>query len=103
MPVFPHPPLADATAGQGPPDLMDVLSTSVAAIEARFAVDDSWRIAAIDFWHQPDADPCEVRFSGRLAATAAAGLPAVMDVWRGSDHFATFEIEAVSFGTREDR
>ena len=103
MPVFPHPPLADATAGQGPPDLMDVLSTSVAAIEARFAVDDSGRIAAIDFWHQPDADPCEVRFSGRLAATAAAGLPAVMDVWRGSDHFATFEIEAVSFGTREDR
>jgi hypothetical protein len=26
-----------------------------------------------------------------------------MDVWRGSDHFATFEIETVSFGTQETR
>jgi serine protease Do len=103
MPVFPHPPLSAAEAGGGPPKLFDVLATSVAAIEARFCLDAEGRVVAIDFWHQPDADPCEVRFSGRLTDAAAAGLPAVMDVWRGSDHFATFEIETVSFGTQETR
>lgn len=95
MPIFPRGALSKAEGS--PPELMDVLNTAVAAIEARFVVDGSGRVVAIDFWHQPDADPCEVRFSGSLPDGAAAGMPAVMDVWRGSEHFATFEIEGVRF------
>jgi S1-C subfamily serine protease len=91
MPIFPRGALSKAEGS--PPELMDVLNTAVAAIEARFVVDGSGRVVAIDFWHQPDADPCEVRFTGSLPNGAAAGMPAVMDVWRGSEHFATFEIE----------
>ena len=93
----------DAEAGNGPTELLDVLNTSVAAIEARFAIDAVGRVAAIDFWHQPDADPCEVRFSGTLRDAAIGGMPAVMDVWRGSDRFATFEIDSASFGHQEGR
>lgn len=95
MPIFPRGALSKAEGS--PPELMDVLNTAVAAIEARFVVDGSGRVVAIDFWHQPDADPCEVRFTGSLPDGAAAGMPAVMDVWRGSEHFATFEIEGVRF------
>ncbi len=95
MPIFPRGALSKAEGS--PPELMDVLNTAVAAIEARFVVDGSGRVVAIDFWHQPDADPCEVRFSGSLPDGAAAGMPAVMDVWRGSEQFATFEIEVVRF------
>ena len=101
MPVFPHRSGVDAAAVASLTPLLDVLNTSVAAIESRCAVDDAGRVVAIDFWHQPDADPCEVRFSGQLDAAAAAGLPAVMDVWRGSDHFATFEIETIGFVPQE--
>lgn len=103
MPVFPHAPLSKAEGGGSPPELIDVLNTAVAAIESRFAVDGAGRVVAIDFWHQPDADPCEVRFSGSLTDGAAAGMPAMMDVWKGSDHFATFEIEAVRFDEQGDR
>lgn len=103
MPVFPHPPLSAAEAGGGQPELFDVLNSSVAAIEARFVIDGAGRVVAIDFWHQPDADPCEVRFSGTRADAAAAGVPAVMDVWRGSDRFASFVIESVRYGGQGER
>jgi serine protease Do len=102
MPIFSRPLQVDATVST-PLPLMDVLNTSVAAIDARFVVDGIGRVIAIDFWHQPDADPCEVRFSGMLGNAGTVAMPAVMDVWRGNDHFATFEITSVRMNEREGR
>lgn len=97
MPVHPHPGSSIVPAAD-PPPLVDALATSVAAVEARFAIAPTGDIVAIDFWAEPDADPCEVRFSGRLEQASLPGMPRVMEVWRGNDRFGTFEIEAATFG-----
>ena len=70
------------------PTLVDVLESAVAGVEARLFVDGAGRVVGIDLWTAPDADPCEVRFSG----AAAGGLPAVIEVRRGTVPFATFRV-----------
>ena len=45
---------------------------------ASFAITPAGDVVAIDFWAEPDADPCEVRFSGRLEQASLPGMPAVM-------------------------
>jgi hypothetical protein len=38
-----------------------------------------------------------------LGNAGTVAMPAVMDVWRGNDHFATFEITSVRMNEREGR
>jgi S1-C subfamily serine protease len=73
-------------------DLLDVLETAVAGIEARIAVDPRGQIVRVDLWTAPDADPCELRITPAKAGEAA-GLPQRLDAWRGAEHFGTFLIE----------
>ncbi|MEO1993158.1 MAG: trypsin-like peptidase domain-containing protein [Pirellulales bacterium] len=94
-PVFPHPSAAIVGEEARPLKLLDTLSTSVSAVEVQFAVNEKGYVEAIDFWHEPDADPCEVRFIGDLTEQ---GLPRVFDVWRGGSLFGTFKVESVAFG-----
>jgi S1-C subfamily serine protease len=75
------------------PPLVDVLESAVAGVEARLFVDGAGRVVGIDLWTAPDADPCEVRFSGD-----AGGLPAVIDVRRGTAPFATLRVAANAAG-----
>jgi S1-C subfamily serine protease len=69
------------------PELVDVLESAVAGVEARLFVDGAGRVVAIDLWTAPDADPCEVRFSGD-----GGGMPAVIEVRRGTAPFATLRV-----------
>jgi S1-C subfamily serine protease len=69
------------------PALVDVLESAVAGVETRLFVDGAGRVVGIDLWTAPDADPCEVRFSG-----GAGGLPAVIEVRRGTVPFARFRV-----------
>ncbi|MFM7035886.1 MAG: S1C family serine protease [Planctomycetia bacterium] len=85
--------------GQVP--LLDALTMSVAAVEARCVVDDAGRIVAIDLWAQPDADPCEIRFSGSLAGDAPPGMPSLMEVRHGGDLFGVFRIESAMFDAKD--
>lgn len=81
----------DPTGG----DLVDVLETAAAGVEARFAVDARGAVVAIDLWTSPDADPCEIRFSGRR--DDAPTLPTTMDVHRGPEPFGTFRLERIEW------
>ena len=69
------------------PELVDVLESAVAGVEARLFVNGAGRVVGIDLWTAPDADPCEVRFSGDVG-----GLPAVIEVRRGTVPFATLRV-----------
>jgi len=77
------------------PPLVDVLESAVAGVEARLFVDGAGRVVGIDLWTAPDADPCEVRFAGDVD-----GLPAVIDVRRGTVPFATLRVAAEAGGER---
>ena len=72
-------------------DLVDVLETATAGIEARFFLDDEGRLIGIDLWTAPTADPCEIRVRGPLADDSR--LPGRLDVSRGGEPFGTFLIE----------
>jgi len=78
-------------------ELVDVLETAAAGVEARFAVDVAGRVVAIDLWTSPDADPCEVRFAWPRGR-AASGWPARMVVRRGGEPFGTFLIDPAADG-----
>jgi S1-C subfamily serine protease len=69
------------------PELVDVLESAVAGVETRLLVNGAGRVVGIDLWTSPDADPCEVRFSGD-----AGGMPAVIEVRRGTEPFATLRV-----------
>ena len=71
-------------------DLVDVLETAVAGVEARFAVDDAGRICGIDLRTSPEADPCEIQIS-----QPGAGGPLQLDVHHGIERFGTFLVESV--------
>lgn len=88
-------PLDPAELGEfATPVLVDVLESSVAGVEARFAVAADGGVAGIDLWTAPDADPCEVSF---VAPSRPGSLPAVIpgtiEVRHGNDLFGTFMIE----------
>jgi len=74
-------------------DLVDVLESAVAGVEARFAVDGEGRLVGIDLWTEPDADPCELRVTAPLAGDTA--MPGTFEVWRGGDRFGTFVVQRV--------
>lgn len=84
-----------ALAAVAIPPLVDVLESVVAGIEARLFVDGGGRVVGIDLWTAPDADPCEVRFTGDVD-----GLPAVIEVRRGTVPFATLRVAAPAAGDR---
>ncbi len=79
----------DPTGG----DLVDVLETAAAGVEARFAIDAKGVVVGIDLWTAPDADPCEIRFVGRRDDDPT--MPARMVVHRGPEPFGTFVLERV--------
>jgi len=79
----------DPTGG----DLVDVLETAAAGVEARFAVDAQGGIVGIDLWTAADEDPCEIRFTGRRDDDPT--MPLRMDVHRGPEPFGTFVVERV--------
>ena len=74
-------------------ELVDVLESAVAGVEARFGVDPGGRVVWIDLWSAPDADPCEVRLTWP-DAVAAGGMPSVIEARVGTASFGTFRIEA---------
>jgi S1-C subfamily serine protease len=74
-------------------DLIDVLETAVAGVEARFTVDAKGAVVSIDLWTAPDQDPCEVRFTGRRDDEPT--MPTTMTVHRGPEPFGTFLIDRV--------
>ena len=73
--------------GSAAGELVDVLESAVAGVEARLFVAADGRVVGIYLWTEPDADPCEVRFAGD-----AGGLPAVIEVRRGTVPFATLRV-----------
>ena len=77
----------DPTGG----DLVDVLETAAAGVEARFAIDSQGAVVGIDLWTAADEDPCEIRFAGRRDDDPT--MPARMVVHRGPEPFGTFVIE----------
>jgi len=82
------------TFGAGDGDaLVDVLDSSVAGVEARFAVDPSGAVVGIDLWTAPDADPCEVRFAAALP-DHPQGMPAMIEVRHGNGVFGVFRVQA---------
>jgi len=74
-------------------DLIDVLATSAAGVEARFSFDAEGRLAGIDLWTAPDDDPCEIRVTGPLAGDER--MPGRFEVFRGSEPFGSFVVERV--------
>lgn len=103
VPLHAHrgsPILAADRGADGQVPLLDSLTMSVAAVEARCVVDDAGRIVAIDLWAQPDADPCEVRFSGSLEGDVPPGMPSLMEVRHGGDLFGVFRIESAMFDAK---
>jgi S1-C subfamily serine protease len=79
----------------GAADLVDVLETAAAAVEARFAVADDGGVIGIELWPAPDADPCEVRLEPRPAGQP--GMPAVIEVRHGDALFGRFFVEEFQF------
>jgi serine protease Do len=79
-------------ATPGPIELVDVLETAVAGIEARLGVDQAGLVRWIDLWTAPDADPCEIRF--HYPREAAACMPTRLDVRCGTEPFGRFTIES---------
>ena len=76
-------------------DLVDVLETAAAAVEARFAVADDGGVIGIELWPVPDADPCDVRMT--LRPDDPRCLPAVIEVRHGDTLFGTFHVDDVRF------
>jgi serine protease Do len=72
--------------------LVDVLESSVAGVESRFAVSDTGAVVGVDLWTAPDADPCEVRFT-EVLPNHPQGMPAVIEVRHGNDVFGVFRVE----------
>jgi hypothetical protein len=87
-----------------------MLETSVAGVEARFAVEADGSVAGVELWTAPDADPCEVRFRAApadrpetrrqtrpqdLPRNAPQGMPASIEVRHGNDVFGVFNVEGV--------
>lgn len=71
----------------GAADLVDVLETYTAGVEARFSVDEVGRVVGIDLWTDADADPCEVRLTW---PSGPARAPQAIAVSRRGQPFATF-------------
>jgi serine protease Do len=74
-------------------DLVDVLESAVAGVEARFAFTAAGGLVAIDLWTAPDADPCELRVTEPLAGDPL--MPGGFEVRRGPELFGTFLVERV--------
>ncbi len=70
-------------------DLVDVLETAVAGVEARLAFDAAGNVCWIDLWTSPEADPCEIRFD------RVPDGPLRLTVHRGPDAFGEFLVESV--------
>lgn len=75
-------------------ELVDVLETAAAAVEARFAVAADGSVIGIDLWPSPDADPCEVRLEPK---PGGAGMPGVIEVRHGDTLFGRFHVDEISF------
>jgi len=90
-------PLESAPRG-APTLLVDVLETSVSAVESRFSVGPSGRVLAVDLWISSDADPCDIRFLKPLASDPLE-MPGVIEVYHGNELFGTFIVEAASLKT----
>jgi len=83
-----------AVDAAGAADLVDVLETAAAAVEARFAVADDGGVVGIELWPEPDADPCEVTLEPR---PGQPGMPAVIEVRHGDTLFGRFQVEEIRF------
>jgi len=81
----------DGFSDAGPVPTVDVLESAVAGVEARFFVDATGTVVGVDFWAQPDAEPCEVRFAG-FAADDPVAVPTRIVVRRGGQSFATLSV-----------
>ncbi len=90
LPEWPGAAGGDRVADDGIGPLFDVLESSVAGVTARFFVDASGIVRGIDLWSSPTADPCEVRITP--AADGVVTRPAVIDVRRGTEPFATLRL-----------
>lgn len=77
------------------PDLVDVLETAAAAVEARFAVAADGGVIGIELWPVPDADPCDVKLTPRPDGPPC--MPAVIEVRHGDTLFGTFHIDEIRF------
>jgi hypothetical protein len=87
-------PLDPAAFGRaGGQRLVDVLESSVAGVESRFAVAETGAVVGVDLWTSPDADPCEVRFTAVLP-DHPQGMPAVIEVRHGNELFGVFRVES---------
>jgi serine protease Do len=78
-------------------ELVDVLETNTAGVQARFSVDAAGRVVAIDLWTSPDADPCEVRLVWPRGKPAAR-WPVRMVVRHGAEPFGTFLLDEADGG-----
>lgn len=78
-------------------DLVDVLETAVAGIEARTSVDAKGNVVGIDLWTSPDTDPCEIRITPAKEGDTA-GLPQRLDVSRGAERFGVFRVTEGTVG-----
>jgi S1-C subfamily serine protease len=87
--------LHDAATDTAAPELVDVLESSVSAVEARFAVAADGSIVGIELWPVPDADPCEVRFR---AASGVPARPGTIEVRHGNDLFGVFHVDDLILG-----
>jgi serine protease Do len=87
-------PLDAAVFGRvGGQRLVDVLESSVAGVESRFAVAETGAVVGVDLWTAPEADPCEVRFTAALP-DHPQGMPSVIEVRHGNDLFGVFRVES---------
>ena len=96
----------DSFDAAGGPQLLDVLETSVAGVEARFTVEADGGVGGIELWATPDADPCEVRFRTAPAERRLdlpEGLPATIEVRHGNDVFGVFHVERATLETADDQ
>lgn len=75
--------------------LVDVLETSAAAVEARFAVAPEGAVIGIELWPTPDVDPCDVRIEPQPGRSA--GMPGLIEVRHGDVLFGTFHVEEMTF------
>lgn len=76
-------------------ELVDVLETAVASVEARFTIAAEGAVIGIELWPVPDADPCDVRLTPR--PDGQPGMPAVIEVRHGDAPFGTFHVEDLRF------
>lgn len=90
--------MEDGATAAAPSTFADVLVSYVAGVEAHAHVVDG-EIRGIDLWTDPDTDPCEVRFSGRLTiggGNDAIVVPARIEVHHGGAAFATLTVETAT-------